>query len=262
MFRQFYVAATGMDSLEKDLVTITNNVANVKTTGYKKSRVEFETLFPEVLQEAIEDADQETKKPPVELGSGVKIAGVPKDFSQGTIEITNNPLDVAIQGEGFYQFMMPDGTIAYSRAGNLQKNSEGKLVNAAGYPLEPQIVIPENATNITISTDGKVYVQENNDPVQNEIGQIELVKFINPAGLKSVGDNLYMQTVASGEPVRGVATEEGFGQIAQFSLENSNVNIIQEMMRMIMTQRSFDVISKAIQSGEQMLNSAIEVAKG
>ncbi len=262
MFRQFHVAATGMDAMEKDLVTITNNVANVKTTGFKKSRVEFETLFPQILEEAVADTETNTEKGPVEMGSGVKVVGTPKDFSGGTIEATNNQFDVAIQGEGLFKFRLPDGSIGYSRAGALHKDSNGILVDMNGNPLEPQISIPDAATNVTITTAGQIYVQENNQTAQSQIGQLEVAKFVNPSALKSIGSNMYVETAASGTPMDGIPESAGFGQIAQYSLESSNVDIVQEMMRMVITQRSFDVISKAIQSGEQMLNSAIEIARG
>lgn len=262
MFRQFHVAATGMDAMEKDLVTITNNVSNVKTTGFKKSRVEFETLFPQILEEAVADTEANTEKGPIEMGSGVKVVATPKDFSGGTIEATNNQFDLAIQGDGLFKFRMPDGSIAYSRAGALHKNSNGILVDMNGNPLEPQITIPETATSVMITTAGQVYIQENNQTAQSQVGQLELAKFVNPSALKSIGSNMYVETAASGEPLDGVPETPGFGQIAQYSLESSNVDIVQEMMRMVITQRSFDVISKAIQSGEQMLNSAIEIARG
>ncbi|GBR75561.1 flagellar basal-body rod protein FlgG [Candidatus Termititenax persephonae] len=198
MFRQFYIAATGMNAMEKDLVTITNNVSNVKTTGFKKSRIELETLFPQILEEAVQDAETTFEKGLVELGSGVRVVGTPKDFSSGTIEVTNNQLDVAIQGEGFLRFQLPDGSIAFSRAGNLHKDSDGRLVNINGYPMDPEIRIPDTATNVLVTTTGAVYVQEDNQVTQSQIGQIELVKFVNPTSLKSVGGNLYVETAASG----------------------------------------------------------------
>jgi len=262
MFKQFHVAATGMNAMEKDLITITNNVSNVKTTGFKKSRVELETLFPEILEEAVRDADTTYEKGGVELGSGVRVVGTPKDFSSGTIEVTNNSLDIAIQGEGLLKFRLPDGSLAYSRAGNLHKDSDGRIVNIDGYPMEPEIRIPDSATTVLITTAGTVYIQENNQIEQSQIGQIELIRFVNPSSLKSIGGNLYVETAASGFGIDGLPEEEGFGQIAQFSLESSNVDIVGEMMQMVITQRSFDVISKAIQSGEAMLNSAIEIARG
>jgi flagellar basal-body rod protein FlgG len=262
MFKQFHVAATGMGAMEKDLITITNNVSNVKTTGFKKSRVELETLFPQILEEAVRDTDTGIERGLVELGSGVRVVGTPKDFSSGTIEVTNNPLDLAVQGEGLFKFRMPDGSVAFSRAGNLHKDSDGRLVNISGYPLEPEIRIPNTATSVLITTGGTVYIQENNQINQTQIGQLELVRFVNPSSLKSIGGNLYVETAASGLAIEGMPEDEGFGQIAQFSLESSNVDIVSEMMQMVITQRSFDIISKAIQSGEAMLNSAIEIARG
>lgn len=262
MFKQFRVAATGMAAMEKDLITITDNVSNVKTTGFKRARVEFENLFPEILNEAIADSDTGKISQHIEFGSGVRVVGTPRDFSDGTIEVTNNPLDVAIQGEGFLQFRMADGSLAYSRAGNLHKDNEGRLTDINGNFLEPEITLPRSTTGVIITTDGAVLVQEDNDIQQREVGQITTVRFVNPAGLASVGGNLYNETESSGQPIEGIPSEEGFGSLAQFSLESSNVDVIQEMMRMIMTQRAFDVISKAIQSGEGMLNSAIEVARG
>ncbi|MFC1517677.1 flagellar basal-body rod protein FlgG [Candidatus Margulisiibacteriota bacterium] len=262
MFKQFRVAATGMSAMEKDLITITDNVSNVKTTGFKKARVEFENLFPEILNEAISDSERDRVSPRLEFGSGVRVVGTPRDFSSGTIEVTNNPLDVAIQGEGFLQFRLTDGTTAYSRAGNLHQDRDGRLTDINGNFLEPEITLPRNTTGVIIATDGTVYVQENNEIQQRQIGQITLVRFVNPPGLTTIGGNLYKETEASGEPTEGLPANEGYGSIAQFSLESSNVDVVQEMMRMIMTQRAFDVISKAIQSGEGMLNSAIEVARG
>ncbi|MDR2428416.1 MAG: flagellar basal-body rod protein FlgG [Candidatus Margulisbacteria bacterium] len=262
MFRQFHIAATGMSAMEKDLITITNNVSNVKTTGFKKARVELETLFPEILEEAIRDTETTYEKGLVELGSGVRVVGTPKDFSSGTVEVTNNSLDIAIEGDGLLKFRMPDGSVAYSRAGNLHKDSDGRIVNISGYPMEPEIRVPDTTTNVLITTGGAVYVQENNQIEQSQIGQIEMVRFVNPSSLKSIGGNLYVATASSGIALDGLPEEEGFGQIAQFSLESSNVDIVSEMMQMVVTQRSFDIISKAIQSGEAMLNSAIEIARG
>ncbi|MDR1323525.1 MAG: flagellar basal-body rod protein FlgG [Candidatus Margulisbacteria bacterium] len=262
MFRQFYIAATGMSAMEKDLITITNNVSNVKTTGFKKARVELETLFPEILEEAVRDTETTYEKGLVELGSGVRVVGTPKDFSSGTVEVTNNSLDIAIEGEGLLKFRMPDGSVAYSRAGNLHKDSDGRIVNISGYPMEPEIRLSDSTTNVLITTGGVVYVQENNQIEQTQVGQIELVRFVNSSSLKSIGGNLYVTTAASGIAIEGMPEDEGFGQIAQFSLESSNVDIVSEMMQMVITQRSFDIISKAIQSGEAMLNSAIEIARG
>lgn len=262
MFRQFAVASTGMTVLEKELVTITDNMSNVKTPAFKSSRVETENLFPEILEEALVDPETKRTEPAgIELGSGVGIAATTRSFTQGTVEVTNNPLDIAIQGDGFFRMLLADGSYAYSRAGNLHKDKDGRIVDPNGNLLDPEIVFPEDTTNILINTDGTVYIQQNNELTQSEVGQIALVRFPNPAGLQSMGNNLYVETEASGEPVEGIGGEEGYGQIAQYSLESSNVDIIEEMLKLILTQRAFDVISKAIQTGEAILNSALEIAR-
>ena len=160
------------------------------------------------------------------------------------------------------RFQLPDGSIAFSRAGNLHKDSDGRIVNINGYPMDPELRIPDTATSVLITTTGAVYVQENNQAIQSQIGQIQITKFVNPSSLKSIGGNLYVETAASGLGREGMPGEVGFGQVAQYSLESSNVDIVTEMMQMVITQRSFDIISKAIQSGEAMLNSAIEIARG
>ncbi|MFH1429284.1 MAG: flagellar basal-body rod protein FlgG [Candidatus Margulisiibacteriota bacterium] len=263
MFRPFYIAATGMDAFQTDLESIIDNVSNSQTTGYKKGSVEFANIFPQVLEKAVKEySEGRSAAPGLEIGSGVKIVGTPRDFSQGSMNVTNNPMDVAIKGEGFLQFALADGTTAYSRAGSLSRDSEGMIVNGSGNALEPQISLPEETTGVIINQDGRVYVQINDSVDQQEIGQITLAAFINPAGLESIGDNLYVQTVASGEPRVDVPGSSGMGALEQFALEGSNVDIVSEMMRMIITQRSFDVISKAVQGGEGMLKSALEIAQG
>lgn len=259
MFQPLYVAATGLSALQDEILDITNNLANAKTVAFKKGRTEMESLsyidksFKDVLYQAMSG----TETPPVnvEHGTGVRVASTPKDFTQGSIETTNNPLDIAIQGEGFFQLKMPDGTIVYSRAGNFHIDNEGNLVDPNGRLLDPSIVFPEGTTSVTITQDGTVLVAVNNEMSMSEIGQISLARFTNPAGLKSIGQNLYEATEASGQPSVGIATEEGFGTISQFSLEQSNVDVISEMMRMVMVQRVFDTVTKAVQSYEGMLTS-------
>ena len=263
MFRPFYIAATGMDAFQTDLESIIDNVSNAQTTSFKRSRIEFANLFPKVLEQAVSETETgEIAQEPVQLGSGVKIVGSPRDFSQGNITITNNPLDLAIQGDGFFQFMLPGGNLAYGRAGNLHRDNEGMLVDSVGNILEPQIRLPEETTGIVINQDGTIFVQQNNQANQQEIGQITLVSFANPAGLESIGDNLYTETAASGSSVQGIPGRDNLGELTQYSLESSNVDVVTEMMRMVITQRSFDVISKAVQGGEGMLKSALEIAQG
>jgi len=266
MFEPLYVAATGLNVFEDEMVDITNNLANASTVGFKKGRVEKESLFTIEKTFQSELREQMIRQGivpafgPAEYGTGVRIAATPKDFSQGTLTVTSNPLDIAIQGDGFFQFRMPDNTFAYARAGNLHIDNEGNLVDPNGHKIEPGITIPEGTTRVTIKQDGIVLVSINNSVETTEIGQIPLVKFFNPAGLNSIGQNLFVETESSGQPIIGVANQEGYGSINQYSLENSNVDVMSEMMRMVMIQRVFDTVSKAVQSYDGML-AAVEKMK-
>lgn len=259
MFQPLYVAATGLSAMQDEILGITNNLANAKTVAFKKGRTEMESLF--FIEKSFKDhlyeamSGSETTPVNVEYGTGVRVASTPKDFSQGAIEVTNNPLDIAVQGEGFFQLKMPDGTIAYSRAGNFHADNDGNIVDPNGRMLEPSIILPGGTTSVVIRQDGTIFAQVNNTSDLTEIGQISLSRFSNPAGLKSVGQNLYQATDASGQPIVGVANEEGFGSLNQYSLEQSNVDVISEMMKMVMIQRVFDTVSKAVQSYEGMLTS-------
>jgi len=261
MFEPLYVAATGMNVFQDEMVDITNNLANARTVGFKKGRTEKESLFTIERTFQTQLREQMLKEGitppygPVEYGTGVRVAATPKDFSQGTIEITSNPLDIAIQGEGFFQFSMPDGTLAYGRAGNLHIDNSGNIVDPNGHKIEPGIIIPEGTTRILIKQDGTIQVSINNSVETTEIGQINLARFVNPAGLKSLGQNLFQSTSSSGDPIVGVANGEGYGSISQYALESSNVDVISEMMRMVMIQRVFDTVSKAVQSYDGMLTA-------
>ncbi len=259
MFQPLYVAATGLSAMQDDILSITNNLAKAQTVDFKKGRTEMESLFfiEKSFKDMLYESMSGTETPPVsvEYGTGVRVASTPRDYSQGSIEITNNPLDVAIKGKGFFQFGMPDGTAVYGRAGNLHIDNEGNLVDPNGHMLAPEIVIPEGTTSVVIRQDGAVLVVVNNETEYSEVGQIELARFTNPAGMKAIGQNLYQATEASGEPIFGIAGEEGFGAINQYALEQSNVDVISEMMRMVMVQRVFDTVSKAVQSYEGMLTS-------
>jgi flagellar basal-body rod protein FlgG len=262
MFRPFYIAATGMDAYQRDLESIIDNVSNAQTTAFKRSRIEFANLFPQVLQKAVKTLNEgESATPGLELGSGVKIVGTPRNFAQGVLKVTNNPLDVAITGEGFFQYRMADGTIAYGRAGNFHMDNQGLVVDSVGHVMEPQLTLPEGTTGVVIQPDGRVLVQTNNQLDQQEIGQITLARFTNPAGLESMGDNLYSATVSSGDALVGIPGEQGFGSLEQSALEGSNVDVVTEMMRMVVTQRSFDIISKAVQGGEAMIKAVLEIAQ-
>lgn len=266
MFQPLYVAATGLNAFEEEMSNITNNLANSKTVAFKKGRVEKESMFyvnknfSSYLDDAVDKrADLDNPRNSIESGLGVRVVGTPKDFSQGTIEITNNPLDVAIQGEGFFQMKLPDGTVAYSRAGNFHSDNGGNMVDPNGRLLDPPIVFPDGTTKVLIKFDGAVLVSIDDSLELREIGQINLAKFSNPSGLKSLGQNVYAQTPASGDPIIGVPGQTGFGTIQQSSLEQANVDVISEMMKMVMIQRVFDTVTKAIQSYDQMVSSAIQM---
>ncbi len=270
MFKPFHVAATGLNTFEQEFLDITNNLSNAQTVGFKKGRTEKESLyyvepsFKQVLAET-EAKQQGLDSPPgtnVSFGSGVRIVATPRDFTQGATEVTKNPLDIAVQGDGFIQMRMPDGSTAYTRAGNLKMDADGNLVDASGHLLEPAITIPAGTTQINISSKGLVSVSINNSLNQREVGQIQLARFTNPAGLKTIGQNLYESTVASGDPQLGIAGEDGFGTITQFALEGSNVDVISELARLIITQRVFNTITKAVQTYEQMLTSLDRIRQG
>lgn len=257
MFQPLYVAATGLSAMQDEILNITNNLANAKTVAFKKSRAEMESLFfveksfKDTLYEALSGIDQ----PPVnvEHGTGVRVAATPKDFAQGAIETTNSALDLAIQGEGFFQLKMPDGTTAYSRAGNFHLDNNRNIVDPNGRVLEPAIQLPEGTTSVVIRQDGTVLAATNNSAELTEVGQLALARFTNPAGLKSQGQNLYSATAASGDPAIGTANQAGYGAVNQFAIEQSNVDVISEMMKMVMVQRVFDTVTKAVSSYEGML---------
>jgi flagellar basal-body rod protein FlgG len=260
MFQPLYVAATGLNAFEDQMIDITNNLANARTVGFKRGKTEMESLFylEKTFQRRLEEEmREEGTKPyaPLEFGTGVRIAATPRDFAQGNIEVTSNPFDFAVQGEGFLSFRLPDGTIGYGRAGNLHVDNEGNVVDPNGRLLEPQITLPARTTNVVVRQDGTVIVNVDNQIDQIEVGQITLARFTNPSGLKAVGQNLFVSTPSSGDPIIGVANEEGFGYIQQYALENSNVDVISEMMRMVMVQRVFETVSKAVQVYDGMLTA-------
>jgi len=261
MFEPLYVAATGMNVFEDEMVDITNNLANARTVGFKRGRTEKENLFTIERTFQKELREQMIKQGvvpsfgPSSYGTGVRVVATTKDFSQGTMEVTSNPLDMAVQGDGFFKFILPDGAAAYGRAGNLHVDNDRNLVDPNGYKVQPSIVIPDGTTGIAIRQDGTVLVSVNNSVEQEEIGQITLARFINPGGLESIGQNLFKLTDSSGEPIEGVANQEGFGSINQYALESSNVDVISEMMRMVMIQRVFDTVAKAVQTYDAMLTA-------
>ncbi|HEY0116057.1 MAG TPA: flagellar basal-body rod protein FlgG [Allosphingosinicella sp.] len=252
-----HVARTGLDAQAARMRVIANNLANVNTTGFQRERAEFQTLSYQTMTAPGASSSGENRYAiGSSLGSGVQMTGVARIGTQGPLQATSNPYDLAIQGEGFFQIQRPDGTTAYSRAGNFQVSPEGQLVTSEGFPVQPDIRVPEGAQSVTIGADGKVSAQIAGQAETSEIGQIELARFVNPAGLLPLGDNLYQATQASGEPQVGAAGAEGRGMIRQGALEGSNVNVVQELVDMIETQRAYEVNSKMIQATDEMLRNA------
>lgn len=253
MDKVLQVAASGMQAQKLFIDVIANNLANVNTTGYKKSTLEFQDLLYETLQEAgASSGGGQTRPLGLQIGNGARAVSTHRSFSQGTVEATNNPLDIAIEGDGFLIVRLPDGTNAYTRDGSLKMSADGQLVTADGYIVEPEISIPEDAQQIYIQPDGQVEVVLVGEIDPLPVGQLELARFINPGGLSAVGHNLFKETTASGTPFRAIPGENGMGIIHQGYLETSNVDVVQEMVDMIAAQRAYEINSKAIKTAEEM----------
>ncbi|RMD52371.1 MAG: flagellar basal-body rod protein FlgG [Nitrospirae bacterium] len=254
MIRSLFIAATGMEAQSLKIDVIANNLANVNTVGYKRSRADFQDLMYQTIKLPGAISAEGNQIPSgIQVGLGVKPVAVQKNFKQGDFVNTGNSLDLVIEGEGFFQITMPDGTLAYTRTGAFKKDSEGRIVTSDGYPLEPSITIPEDTVDINIGSDGKVTVLQANSNTVTEIGQIELARFINPGGLKAIGKNLFVPTDSSGEAVTAIPGTNGVGTLAQGFLELSNVNIVEEMVNMIVSQRAYEINSKAVQASDEML---------
>ncbi len=262
MIRALWIAATGMEAQSLNVDVIANNLANVNTVGFKRSRADFQDLMYTEQPLGGTRSSAQTKIPTgIQVGEGVKPVAVQKIFTQGDYKQTGNPLDIAIEGDGFFQILLPNGDIAYTRAGSFKLDDEGKIVTSDGYPLQPEITIPQDAETITIGADGTVSVTLPGQKEASQVGQIQLVKFINPAGLESIGRNLFMPTDSSGDPVTGTPGEEGFGTLAQGYLEMSNVSVVEEMTNLIIAQRAYEVNAKAIQAADEMLQMANNVKR-
>ena len=250
-------SASGMRAQQIKVDVIANNLANVNTTGYKRSQVAFQDVLYDTIQGSRNvDTTSGGTIGPMQVGRGVRVAGIVRVHSQGAPEFTQRPFDMAIQGEGMYQVRMPSGEFAYTRDGSFQLSDSGSLVTSDGYELVPAIVVPPEASSIGISKTGLVSASVGADGASIDIGQIELAKFVNPSGLEAAGGNLYLETEASGEPEIGLAASEGFGMILQSHLETSNVEIVQEMVDMIAAQRAYEINSKAIRVAEEMIQVA------
>lgn len=254
MSQALWIAKTGLEAQQNRLSTVSNNLANVNTTGYKRARAVFEDLLYQNLRQAGGQTSQETELPTgLSLGTGVRTVATQKLHTQGNLIQTNNTFDTAIQGKGFFQILKPNGDIGYTRNGEFQINSTGQLVNSAGYRVQPDIIVPENALSITIGADGVVSVTQPGNPAPAQVGVLQIADFVNPAGLQPIGGNLYVETGASGAPVVGSPDSSNLGSLIQGSIESSNVNVVEELVNMIETQRAYEMNSKAISTADQML---------
>jgi flagellar basal-body rod protein FlgG len=254
MFSSLWIAKTGLDAQQTRMDVVSNNLANTNTTGFKRARAEFEDLTYQNRGQAGAQTTEQTQSPTgFMMGTGVRVVGTQKMFDQGGSQQTDNPLDVRIDGRGFLQVTLPDGTVGYSRDGSLKRDQDGQITTNDGYPLEPSITIPANASTVTIGKDGTVSVTTAANAASQQIGTIQLADFVNPAGLQPRGDNLYLETASSGAPQTGTAGLNGLGTLDQNALEASNVNVVEEMVNMIETQRAYEMNSKAISTADQML---------
>lgn len=254
MHSALYVSKTGLGAQDTQLTTIANNLANASTVAFKRDRAVFEDLLYQIQRQPGAQSTEETQLPSgLQLGTGVRVAGTQKQFTEGSLQVTDQALDVAIDGRGFLQILQPDGTIAYTRNGQLHLNSDGQMVNADGLLLQPIITVPQEAQTVTIGTDGTVSARLQGDAAPQVLGNIQLVDFVNPAGLQATGGNLFLETASSGNPITGTPGENGLGETLQGMLENSNVDIVEEMVNMITTQRTYEMNSKVVSTADQML---------
>jgi len=254
MIRSLWISKTGLDAQQTQMDTIANNLANVSTNGFKRSRAVFEDLLYQTIRQPGAQSSQQTQLPSgLQLGTGVRPVAAERIHTQGNLQQTGNQLDVAIQGGGFFQVLMPDGTTGYTRDGSFQRDSQGQLVTASGFPVQPAITLPANATTVTIGRDGVVSVTQPGVVAPVQVGSLQLATFINPAGLMSQGENLYQETASSGTPGTNVPGTNGSGLLNQNYVETSNVNVVEEMVNMIQTQRAYEINSKSITTSDQML---------
>ncbi|OGT04040.1 MAG: flagellar basal-body rod protein FlgG [Gallionellales bacterium RBG_16_57_15] len=260
MIRSLWISKTGLDAQQTQMDVISNNLANVSTSGFKRSRAVFEDLLYQTLRQPGAQSSQQTQVPSgLQIGTGVRPVATERIHTQGNLQLTGNQLDVAIQGAGFFQVQMPDGTTAYSRDGSFQIDSQGQLVTANGFAIQPALTIPANAINVSIGRDGLVSVTQPGVTAPVQVGSLQLATFINPAGLQSLGDNLYQETASSGTPATNVPGTNGSGLLNQNYVETSNVNVVEELVNMIQTQRAYEINSKAIQTSDQMLQRLSQI---
>ena len=262
--RALQTAATGMAAQELNVQTISNNIANLRTTGFKRQQAQFQDLlYDNVKRAGSSTSDQGSMMPAgLAIGSGVKTVSTPRDMSQGNLTSTNKPYDVAIRGEGYFKVRMPDGTAAYTRDGSFALDAQGQLVTQNGYTVEPGLTVPTNATAVTISALGLVQATLPNQTAQSNVGTIQLSRFINKTGLTSVGDNLFTETAASGQAIDGTPSSDGFGNLQQNYLEDANVNAVTEISGLIAAQRAYEMNSKVVTAADQMLSTTSQMFRG
>ena len=260
MIRALWTASTGMEAQQTKLDVISNNLANVNTAGFKRSRAEFQDLLYQQMKTPGSNSTAGTKNPAgIQIGHGTRTSAVQKIHDAGSVSQTSRAYDLAIEGSGFFQIQTPDGDMAYTRDGGFELDAEGNVVNSSGFALEPQITVPVDAETFTVGSDGTVSVTYAGQTDAEEIGQISLVRFMNPSGLKAIGSNLYNATDVSGEPIEATPGEDGTGTIAQGALEMSNVNLVEEMVNMITTERGYEFSSKILKASDEMLQTAARV---
>ena len=254
MIRSLWISKTGLDAQQTQMDVISNNLANVSTNGFKRSRAVFEDLLYQTLRQPGAQSSQQTQIPSgLQLGTGTRPVATERIHLQGNLQQTNNPLDLAINGKGFFQILMPDGSTAYTRDGSFQMDSQGQLVTASGYQVQPAITIPPDATSVTIGIDGTISVTQAGATAPTQVGSLQLAGFVNPAGLQSQGENLYLETASSGTPAANTPGTNGLGTLNQGYVETSNVNVVEELVNMIQTQRAYEINSKSITTSDQML---------
>lgn len=262
MIRALHTASTGMNAQQMNIDSISNNLANVNTTGFKRSRMNFQDLIYQTIRTPGSPTTEDSQLPTgLQIGLGIRPVSSQKSYSQGVLMQTENPLDLAVEGDGFFQVTLPDGTIAYTRDGSFKIDGEGNLVTAEGYKLEPAITIPADATSISVGADGTVTAMTPGSAEPQELGKITLARFANPAGLLAKGRNLMLETAASGSPVVGDPGTEGIGSISSGFLEMSNVNVVKEMVEMIRAQRAYQINSRVIRGADEMMQTVADIKR-
>lgn len=260
MIRSLWISKTGLDAQQTQMDVIANNLANVSTNGFKRSRAVFEDLLYQNIRQPGAQSSQQTQLPSgLQLGTGVRPVATERNFSQGNLQQTSNDKDVAIQGAGFFQILMPDGTTAYTRDGSFQVDSQGQLVTSSGFPVQPAITIPANTTSMSIGRDGTVSITQTGTSGSTQVGNLQLATFINPAGLMAKGENLFVESAASGNANTSTPGTNGAGMLSQGYTETSNVNVVEELVNMIQTQRAYEINSKAITTSDQMLQKLTQL---